>query len=64
MNRCVKHLKSRPSPPAYREAFQRLDAALEQNTPSDNPGKIRLMRQVYFADVDEFQKTGKLVLPK
>ena len=50
--------------PAYRQAFKRLDEALEENTPSDNSEKIRLMREAYFADMDEFQKSGRLVLPK
>lgn len=50
--------------PSYREAFQRLDEALEENTPSDNFEKIRLMRQAHFADVDAYQKSGQLKLPK
>jgi len=49
---------------AYREAFQRLDEALAENTPSDNSETIRLMRQAAFADVDEFMKSGELKLPK
>jgi hypothetical protein len=50
--------------PAYRPAFERLDAALEENTPSDNYEKIRRMRLAYFADVDELQKSGSLKIPK
>ena len=49
---------------AYRQAFERLDAALEENTPCDNREKIRLMREAYFADVDALQASGKLVLPE
>jgi hypothetical protein len=49
---------------AHRQAFDRLDAALEEDTPSDNSHKIRLMREAYFADVDKLQKSGRLVLPK
>ena len=49
---------------AYRQAFERLDAALEKNTPWDNSEKIRLMRLAAFADVDALEKSGKLVLPK
>ena len=53
----------RPKNPAYRQAFERLDAALEENTPSDNYEKIRRMRLAYFADVDALEKSGKLVIP-
>ena len=64
MNRQQKphHLKFRT--PAYRQAFQRLDAALEENTQSDNSEKIRLMRQAYFASVDELEKSGTVKIPK
>jgi hypothetical protein len=50
--------------PAYRQAFQCLDKALEQNCPFSNAEKIRLMREAMFADVDELQKSGKIVIPK
>lgn len=49
--------------PAYRQAIERLDAALEENTPCDNTELIRLLREAYFADVDAFVASGKLVLP-
>jgi hypothetical protein len=49
---------------AYRQAFQRLDESLEENTTCDNREKIRLMRQAMFADVDELQKSGRIKLPK
>jgi hypothetical protein len=48
----------------YRQAFERLDEALEKNTPWNNYEKIRLMRRAAFADVDAYQKSGKVVIPK
>jgi hypothetical protein len=50
--------------PAYREAFQRLDESLEQNSGFSNAEKIRLMRQAMFADVDELEKSGRIKIPK
>ena len=50
--------------PAYRQAFQRLDESLEQNSGFSNAEKIRLMRQAMFADVDELEKSGRINLPK
>ncbi len=37
--------------PAYRQAFERLDAALEQNTQSNNSEKIDLMGRHMFGDL-------------
>ena len=64
MNRRQKSPQRRTKAPAYRPAFERLDAALEENTPSDNSEKIRLMREAYFADVDALEKSGTVVIPK
>jgi len=64
MNHFRKHPRFFVRNPAYRQAFERLDAALEENTPSDNSEKIRLMRAAHFADVDAYQKSGQLKLPK
>lgn len=64
MNRRHKPAPRRPQNPAYRQAFDRLDEALEQNTPSDYSEKIRLMRLAMFGDVDKLQASGTLVLPK
>jgi len=50
--------------PAYRQAFQRLDESLEENTRLDNIEFIRRMRAEYFADVDELEKSGRINLPK
>ena len=64
MNRRQKPPRRLVHHPAYRQAFERLDAALEENTPWNNSEKIRLMRQAAFADVDEYVKSGALKLPK
>ena len=50
--------------PAYRQAFQRLDESLEENTGLDNTEFIRRMCSGHFADVDELEKSGRINLPK
>jgi hypothetical protein len=51
--------------PAYRQALQRLDEALEQNTPSDNSEKLDLMGQHLFGDLwRPREQTSNVVLPK
>ena len=64
MNHRQKSPSRRLKSPAYRAVVERLDAALEENTPSDNYEKIRRMRLAYFADVDALEKSGTLVLPE
>lgn len=64
MNRHQRISPRQSRNPAYRQAFERLDEALEENTPSDNREKIRLLRHVMFADVEEFVKTNPIILPK
>ena len=64
MNRRHKPPQHRTKAPAYRPAFERLDAALEESKLFDNTEKIRLMRLAYFADVDALEKSGKLVIPE
>jgi hypothetical protein len=64
MNRQHKQPYLKVRSPAYRQAFERLDAALEENTQSDNTEKIRRMRQAYFASVDELEKSGRVKLPR
>jgi hypothetical protein len=64
MNRHQKQPHFNVRNPAYRQAFQLLDAALEENTPSDNYEKIRLMRRAMFADVDELRKSGRIKIPR
>jgi hypothetical protein len=64
VNRHQKHPHPVVRNPAYREAFQRLDESLEENSGFSNAEKIRLMRQAMFADVDELRKSGRIKLPK
>ena len=64
MNRRKKPPQHRNKAPAYHQAFERLDAALEENTPLDNTEKIRLMRLALFADVDKLEASGKVVIPR
>ena len=64
MNHRQKPPQRRLQNAAYRQAFERLDAALEENTPSNNYEKIRLMRLAMFADVDALQRSGKIKLPE
>jgi len=45
-------------------ALQLLEDWLEETAPFSNAEKIRLMREVYFADVDELERSGTLILPK
>ena len=56
------HLKALP--PAWRPAFERLDTALRENTGSSNARKIAALRKVCFADVEAFEASGELVIPK
>ena len=64
MNRRLKPPQPRTQNHAYRQAFERLDVALEENTPSDNSHKIQLMRMALFASVDKLEESGTLVIPK
>jgi len=64
VNRHQKHPHPVVRNPAYRQAFQRLDEALEKNSKFSNAEKIRRMRAEYFADVDALQKSGRVILPK
>jgi hypothetical protein len=64
MNRHQKPPPARLKNPAYRPAFERLDAALEENPPTNNREKIRRMREAHFADVDALQKSGRIIIPK
>jgi hypothetical protein len=64
MNRRQKPPQLRTPAPAYREAFERLDQAVEENTPSDNSAKIRLLRLALFGDVDKLRAAGRIKIPK
>jgi hypothetical protein len=48
----------------YQRLSQRLDELAEREGYYSNAEKIRLMREVYFADVDEYVASGKLKIPK
>lgn len=64
MNRHPEHPRRLVRNAAYREVFQRLDAALVENNRWDNFEKIRLLRQTYFSDVDALQKSGRIKIPE
>jgi hypothetical protein len=55
---------TRPSRNVYERLSQRLDELAEREGCYDNTEKIRLMRQVYFRDVDELEKSGRIKIPK
>ena len=51
--------------PAYRQAFQRLDESLEQNSGFSNAEKIELLGRHLFGDLwHEREQTGNIVLSK
>lgn len=60
----MKPQPQRIKTPAYRQAFERLDEALEKNTVSDNSHKIRLLRLAMFGDVDKLQSSGMVEIPE
>jgi hypothetical protein len=64
MNRRQKPFQPRIKNPAYRPAFERLDAALAENTPCNNIEKIRRLRIAMFGDVDTLEKSGKIKIPE
>jgi hypothetical protein len=59
MNRRQKPPLHRLKNPAYRQAFERLDAALEENTPCNNIEKIQMLRLKLFGCVP-----GTMEIPK
>ena len=64
MNRHPRQPRLFVHSPNYREAFQRLDEALEDNTQSNNFEKIRLMRLALFGDVIKLEQSGKIKIPR
>lgn len=40
-----------------------LEEALARNTEHPNAGKIRRLREIMFADVDELETSGQVKLP-
>jgi len=63
MNPCLQNESGQVHRDDRLHVFDRLDRILEENAPWDNSEKIRLMRQAYFADVDELERSGEIVLP-
>jgi hypothetical protein len=47
-----------------RDALQRLEEHLERNTTHSSAEIIRRLRPAAFADVDELEKSGRVILPK
>jgi len=64
MNRYPKYPRLFVHSPNYRQAFQRLDESLEQNTRSYNFAKIQLMRLALFGDVIKLEQSGRIKIPK
>jgi hypothetical protein len=64
MNQRHKPPPRRPKNPAYRQAFERLDEALEENTSFDNVDKRKLLRRALFGDVEKHVKTNPITLPQ
>jgi hypothetical protein len=61
MNRQPEPKPHRVKNPAYRRAFERLDAALEKNSSFNRAEIIAAMRKAAFADVDELVASGRLL---
>jgi hypothetical protein len=55
---------ARPPRIVYERLSQRLDELAEREGCYDNTEKIRLMRQAFFRDVDELEKSGRIKIPK
>jgi hypothetical protein len=49
---------------AFNSAFERLDAALAEGAPFDDREKIRIMREAFNKDVEEFWVKEKMELPR
>jgi hypothetical protein len=45
-------------------ALERSGEFLERDTEASQAEMLRLMRQTYFADVDELEKSGQVKLPE
>lgn len=65
MSRTKKIARSIVRNPAYRQAFERLDEVLEEDTPSDYSEKTELLGRFMFGDLwHPREQTGNVVLPK
>ena len=62
----ARQLNRTPSrlPRPYERAVQSLEDALYRNTERPNATRIRLLRQIMFADVDELEASGQVKLPE
>jgi hypothetical protein len=58
-----KNARQNALPPAWRPGFERLDAALRENTGYNNARTIALLRKAAFADVEALEASGELVIP-
>jgi hypothetical protein len=56
MNDRQKKSQKKRHNPAYRQAFERLDAALDKNTESSFGDRIQVIRRLMFGDLPEDQK--------
>jgi hypothetical protein len=63
MKKQYQNIPRKPLPPAWRPAFERLDAALRENTGSSNARKIAALRKVAFADVEALKASGEVIIP-
>ena len=60
-----RKVPARSAPPGQPlKVLDRLDAALAQRQGGSNAELIRRLREIMFADVDELERSGTVVLPK
>ncbi len=64
MHRKRMALARPPRGDGYERLSQRLEAVAEREGRYSNAERIALLRQVMFADVDELEPSGQLILPK
>jgi hypothetical protein len=58
-----KNARRNALPPAWRPAFERLDAALRENTSCNNARRIALLNKIAFADVEALKASGEVIIP-
>lgn len=63
MNRRHQSPSPRSKNPAYRQAFERLDMALEENTQCDHQETIQRMFRAMFGEADQVEASGVEVIP-
>ncbi len=62
-NTKAKNPRRNALPPAWRVSFERLDAALQENTGCNNARTIALLRKAAFADVEALKASGEVIIP-